>query len=146
MLCGQHLGCIFCISTIQDGWGDKPVIRYVCCSVLWDGRHFIAKGGGRKGKRLVQSPPPILKKMCGETPLGRAMERQTCTKTTRQHAVTQVCSLQLLIGRHMSAVLYSFWITLAQSRNWVSKQWVIIELRYKVWDRRTEKGFKKLRR
>lgn len=129
MLCAQHWDKYFAYPQSKMGGDsqnfpnqmtdevlpcDKSVIGYVCCLGFWDGWHFIAGRGREKVLRIPPTPP----KKCAEKLLRvRAVERQTCIKTTRRHAATQVCSLQLLSGRQMSAVLHLIWITLAQSGN-----------------------------
>lgn len=122
------LGYIFWIFPVQDGWGEaelsKPDDRrgaamWQICNMtpllFWDGWRFIARSG--RGKKCCSFRPLPPKKCAGKLLRVPAVERQPCIRTTRWHAVTQVCSLQLLSGRQMSAVLHLIGITLAQSGN-----------------------------
>lgn len=91
--------------------------------LFWDGWHFIAREGkGGEKKCCMLDPLPTEK--CVEKLLRVwAVERLTCLKTTRRHAGTQVCSLQLLTGRQMSEALQLIWITLAHPGKLLPTNW-----------------------
>lgn len=96
------LGCIFYISTgrtSQAIWQtrfllcDKSVKGSVSCFGIAD---ISLLGREGKGKSVACCILPLpSKKHMEKLFMFQAMERQTCTKTRRWHAITQVCLLQL---------------------------------------------------